>query len=174
MSTSSNFSADSLPGKALAMRFRHQTKTPATSGRLQMSSMIDVVFLLLIFFVMTFQIVAVEGQFQVTSAADSRQGKQSDLTDVPVEITLSADADGHLSGIAMNGRTVESIDRLNGRVRELVAAVGSDLKARLRCDEHLRYRYTIDAMTACKGYLDTGGEKVELIRDVQLINAARS
>jgi biopolymer transport protein ExbD len=154
------------------MQFRCQTKPPASSGKLEMSSMIDVVFLLLIFFVMTFQIVAAEGQFQVSLAAGERKGPAPPI-DVPIMITLSADSGGHLTGIAMNDRTVESIDQLNAHVRDLVATVGAGaegLKARVRCDRNLRYQYTIDAIGACKGYLDTAGEKVELIHDVQLVN----
>ena len=41
---------------------------------LQMTAMIDIVFLLLVFFVMTFKIIAPEGDFNIKMPAQAAQG----------------------------------------------------------------------------------------------------
>ena len=60
---------------------RRRTR-PHDTIRLQMAAMIDVVFLLLVFFVMTFRIVPVEGDFNVKMPlhADCKSRRRSTLS----------------------------------------------------------------------------------------------
>jgi len=119
-----------------------------------MTPMIDVVFLLLTFFVMTFKIIVPEGDFNV-HMPPSGQNQPADMTNEPVQVRLVADADGGLAAIQLNGENVDNFDVL----RQRVSAIGSakpDLEAVLFPDEHLRYEYVINAITAVHGEIHEG------------------
>ncbi len=70
-------------------------------AELQLTSMIDVVFLLLIFFVMTFKIAAQEGDFSVRMPLQG-SGAPSENLDLPIKLRLKASADGQLQEITVN------------------------------------------------------------------------
>ena len=75
------------------MKFRH----PIGRDRiqLQMTPMIDIVFLLLIFFVMTFKIVAQEGDFNIKMPLAAPNASTIDDSLLPpLKLRLVADQDG--------------------------------------------------------------------------------
>ena len=55
------------------MKIRHTTSSGQDKIELQMTPMIDIVFQLLIFFIMTFKIVAQEGDFNINMPQASPQ-----------------------------------------------------------------------------------------------------
>ena len=59
-----------------------------------MTSMIDIVFLLLIFFVMTFKIVELEGDFSVRIPLAGSASVSREPTDLPIELRMRAYAEG--------------------------------------------------------------------------------
>ena len=65
--------------------------------KMNMTSMIDIVFQLLVFFVMTFNPVEYEGDFSVKMPLDS--GPASDTIDLPtvISVKLASDPGGNLS-----------------------------------------------------------------------------
>jgi biopolymer transport protein ExbD len=116
--------------------------------------MIDVVFLLLTFFVMTFKILVPEGDFNV-QMAPTEQGLPTQVDDSPIQIRLFADADGGLAAIQLNDEPIDNFDLLRRRV--LVASrTNPDLEVVLFPDEHLRYDYVIKAITAVNGDIRDG------------------
>ncbi len=155
------------------MRFRH--KKSADSPRLEMSSMIDVVFLLLIFFVMTFQIAAVEGDFAI---AAPRSGPPADVETEPLEVVLQVHLlsaeDGSLAGVTLGDHRFADVDALQAFVRQYVQEMDDDggrrenLKVDLRCDAKLKYQHTMDAITALRGYVSDDGRGMTLIESVRL------
>ena len=74
---------------------------------LQMTPMIDIVFQLLVFFIMTFKIVAQEGDFNIKMPlAAQQQGMPEESPILTMHVRLRADADGRLlssRGIEVNG-----------------------------------------------------------------------
>jgi len=153
------------------MRFRGPYRRARRPG-LQMTPMIDIVFLLLVFFIMTFQIVATEGDFRVAMAAAQRAGDPPPTVDLPVRLRLTATADGGLASIRLGDRVVADHAELRQHVRELVQSAGgveTRLKIDLVCDHHLNYEHVIDAVTACRGYLDQQGRLVDLIRQIRFV-----
>jgi biopolymer transport protein ExbD len=114
--------------------------------------MIDVVFLLLTFFVMTFKIIVPEGDFNV-QMAPTEQGLPADAS--PVQIRLFADADGGLAAIQMNDEPIENFDILRRRVLA-ASRLNPDLEVVLFSEEHLRYDYLIKAVTAVNGEIRDG------------------
>lgn len=150
---------------------------PAGGGRdpgLKMTAMIDIVFLLLVFFLLTFKIVAPEGDLSVkmpaTAAAPTHQS-----ADLPpeVHVRLVATDSGELAAIQFGRRTLgRDFHALRDAVRALtpdpVSAPRTDLpQVRLDCDPALRYEYTMEAVTAVSGYRH-GGRVIPLIAGIQL------
>ncbi|MFN9918015.1 MAG: ExbD/TolR family protein, partial [Pirellulaceae bacterium] len=77
--------------------------TPNTDIQLNLTSMIDVVFLLLIFFIMTFKIAAQEGDFSVKMPLQNAGGQPLEPdADLPIKLRLKADASGNLAQIIVN------------------------------------------------------------------------
>ena len=111
-----------------------------------MTPMIDVVFLLLIFFVLTFKIIVPEGDFNV-QMAPLGQAQPIDIDTDSIRVRLIADADGALSAIQLNNDDVENLDIL----RQRIALTKPDLDVLLIFDDHLRYEYLISAITAVNG-----------------------
>jgi benzoyl-CoA-dihydrodiol lyase len=70
------------------MKVRNKEKE--VKHEVNMTSMIDIVFLLLIFFVMTFKIVELEGDFSVRMPLAGTEGGVVDDTDLPLKLRLRA------------------------------------------------------------------------------------
>ncbi len=80
---------------------RHDEKV-----ELMMTPMIDIVFQLLIFFIMTFKIIAPEGDFNIKMPlAAPSEGLPDDNQLPPMKIRLRATASGRLASIQLGQRT---------------------------------------------------------------------
>jgi biopolymer transport protein ExbD len=148
---------------------------------LQMTPMIDVVFQLLIFFIMTFKIVLPEGDFNVRmpSAAAARAAQPSET--LPLLLVMKADEGGALADLQLAGRSFgtgrEAFVKLRGYVRSLIDDAGgpgtaADQEVELTCDYDLQYRYVIAAIDAVTGYIE-GGERHKLIDKIRFSPAHR-
>ena len=84
--------------------------------KFDMTSMIDVVFLLLIFFVLTFRVVLPEGDFSIKLPPDAGEVKENTLRE-PIQVRLTADGQGELKEIIINNVSA------NKNFRELRARV---------------------------------------------------
>jgi biopolymer transport protein ExbD len=153
------------------MRVRHQR--PKEEIRLQMTSMIDIVFLLLAFFIMTFKIVTQEGDFNIKMPLSApRQGAIDEQLIPPIKVRLQAGVGGELTGIAMNQRTLSTFQQLHEEILGLVGidspAAGEGAEVELDCDYNLRYEHVIEAITAVSGYRDGAtGEIVKLVDKIK-------
>ena len=128
---------------------------PQENTQLQMSAMIDIVFLLLVFFVMTFKITAVEGDFFIHSQ-QSPDGQAKIGMDLPLRLQVAADADGEIKRIQLNNLIVADLDALQNELQHIghqVARIANNSESQLvilKCDSHLRYECTIEVLTAVK------------------------
>ena len=80
--------------------------------KLNMTAMIDIVFQLLVFFVMTFKVVAMEGDFNIKMPLAAADGQSvDDLLPDLIQITLEPDAAGNLASMTVdNGSGAQSIE----------------------------------------------------------------
>jgi len=149
------------------MKFRH-SRSSHEKTEIPMTSMIDIVFLLLVFFVMTFKISAQEGDFNVKMPLQD-SGAPADNTQLPLKLRLKADADGNLSEIVLNDSQSfgTNWDQLRGYVVQLVGDeqgptgdAGPEVEIDL--DYNLHYAHVIEAITAVTGYR-SGNDIVRLI-----------
>ena len=149
------------------MKFRHP-RGAMEKTELSMVSMIDIVFLLLVFFVMTFKISAQEGDFNVKMPLQD-SGPPADNTQLPLKLRLTADAAGNLQEIVLNDTQSFGTDwdGLRGYVLQLVGdqtgpTAGEGPEVEIDLDYNLHYRHVIDAITAVTGYR-SGNDIVRLI-----------
>ncbi len=146
------------------MRFRHGYTT-LDKIDLQMTPMIDVVFLLNIFFMVTFKIVLPEGDFNIRmpSAAAARAMEMSES--IPTPLVMKANAEGKLVDMRLGGRSFgnapDAFLKLHQQIRGMVNDAGgpgtaSDLEIELDCDYDLKYEHVMRAITAITGYIENG------------------
>lgn len=146
---------------------------------INMTSMIDIVFLLLVFFVMTFKIVELEGDFSVRMPLAGTESGVVDDTDLPLKLRLRADDEGRLVSIQLNEiplgvdfpqlqNTV--IGLVGGRTPSEEAGEGPEVE--IDTDFNLRYEHVIDAISAVSGYKE-GDQTVQLIEKIKFAKPRR-
>ena len=154
-----------------------------SESKLQMTSMIDVVFLLLAFFVVTYKTPEVEGDFNIRMPANAQSNAAPELDELaPVTVKLTSDADGKLNGIIFGENKLEDMKSLRAAVFRYVirnnlsfqdAHDGAtpefrdDLEIELDCDPNLRYEYAVEAITAVTGYLNAEDQVVKMVEKVK-------
>jgi biopolymer transport protein ExbD len=154
------------------MRIRHQHS--AEKIELQMTPMIDIVFMLLIFFVWNFKIVQPEGDFNIRMPSASDEAMAQPVETPLVRLRLQAGAGGELTGMLFQDAPLSGFDELRSRVRQLVGdAAGpggrvSDQELQIDADYGLRYEYVMDAITAVSGYIDPQSKRpITLVERIQ-------
>ena len=149
------------------MKFRHRSKQEDKT-ELSMTSMIDIVFLLLVFFVMTFKISAQEGDFNVKMPLKG-DGAQSDSTQLPLKLRLISDGSGNIAEIVLNESKSFGTD-WEGLRGFIVQSVGSETgpsdaegpEIEIDLDYDLHYEHVIQAISSVTGYR-SGNDIVRLI-----------
>jgi biopolymer transport protein ExbD len=122
---------------------------------LEMTPMIDVVFQLLIFFMFTFKIVSVEGEFAITMPA-AEQGSAAptneNVTALPdIDVKLFAADDGALKGIQVGDSQVASMDELAATLKTIVGddpEIAADVEMRIDAPRNLKYGAVVGAINA--------------------------
>ena len=148
------------------MRIRGQRQTSKTN--LDMTSMIDVVFQLLAFFVMTFQIVAPEGDFNIRMPTPGTSAEPTPVALVPpLRVRLHADDSGQLASIELADRRLGSMDALRTQVRHCGRSGG---RVRVRLPPALRTR---DRCGHRRDRISRGRSRREIDREGQVHPATR-
>jgi biopolymer transport protein ExbD len=155
-----------------------RNREEAQKNALNMTSMIDIVFLLLVFFVMTFKIVELEGDFSVRMPLAGSSSVTVDPTDLPLQLRLRADNQGRLTSMSLNEINLGTdFDQLRANVVSLIGSAtpteddeGPELE--IDTDYNLRYEYVIESITAVSGYKD-GNEIVKLIEKIKFAKPRR-
>ena len=97
---------------------------PEAKVEMQMTPMIDIVFQLLTFFIMSFKIVAAEGDFDIKMPlAAKREGLPPD-TLPPMKVRLTASSGGQLSKIKLNDNDFGT--SFEGLHRYIISVIGDE------------------------------------------------
>ncbi len=155
-----------------------ESRVAATKIEAQMAPMIDVVFQLLIFFMLTLKIIPVEGDFNINMPIGQQATESPDITPPPIKVRLIANEDGSLAGVQMNQRQLGNdslaFDRLNAEIGNLVGRrdnpFADELEVEIDADYNLHYRFVISAVSACTGYVSP--ESGQVIRYVEKVKFA--
>jgi biopolymer transport protein ExbD len=156
------------------MKIRHNDNQEKIE--LQMTPMIDIVFQLLIFFIMTFKIAVPEGDFNINMPISAPSEGVPPLDEVPpIRVRLTANASGELIDIRVNDATSygTNFEGLRNFVIKYVGHETGPSSAResgeveLVCDYGLHYQHVIDAVTHCSGTLDEDNNTVQLMKKIK-------
>lgn len=146
------------------------------NAELNMTSMIDIVFQLLVFFIMTFKITAMEGDFSVKMPRASSQNDSIDQPfEEPIKIQLKADEDGSILDIIVDGESKgKSFQALANYVAALAGPPGperqkiiNEKEVEFDCDYDLQYQEVIAAITAVSGKRRPDGEIEKLFEKIK-------
>ena len=153
---------------------------PRSSGssevkvELQMTPMIDIVFQLLVFFILTFKVVAVEGDFNIKMPRITSGGSTAELPQMPLRFRLltPSDPNAPFCGIRYGDQALATFEDMRNIVVQELKRRGpeaaKDLEVELDPDYDLPYRFIIDAITAVSGYIDPGtGQVVTLVQNIK-------
>ncbi|TWT86824.1 Biopolymer transport protein ExbD/TolR [Pseudobythopirellula maris] len=155
------------------MKIRHSDHRDKIE--LQMTPMIDIVFQLLIFFIMTFKIVLPEGDFNVRMPLAASESPAPPSETPTLRLEMTADGEGKLVELRLGDLVFTGEDRfakLHAHVRSLVGDAGgpgvaTDQEVDIDADYGLRYDYVMRAITALTGYIENG-QRHQLIERVRL------
>ena len=144
---------------------------------LQMTPMIDIVFQLLSFFIMTFRIGAMEGDFSVKMpVAALAPGPPSEIALPPIKIRMLSDPQGRLAGVFLNDRSLGVRDPMRVLRGEIMGILGDDrgpgsiqesAEVELDCDYGLHYEHVVQAVTSVSGYVDGNGNVIKLVDKIR-------
>jgi biopolymer transport protein ExbD len=154
------------------MKIRH-TDRGDEKVTLIMTPMIDVVFLLLVFFIMTFKIISPEGDFNIKmpQAAPS-EGVPDPSQLPPLKVRLQAGVGGRLTSIHLNQARMRDFDELRGQIIAIVGddagpgSIAESTEVELDCDYTLHFKHVIDAITAVSGTV-RNGQIIKLIDKIK-------
>ena len=151
------------------MKFKAR-ESNAEELQLNMTAMIDIVFQLLVFFIMTFKVTALEADFNIRMpSVSSNTTVDVDIEPTVIEVALKADSDRRLSRIdveVINSGQGSSYSGKNQYAQlttfvEHVITQESDpsqggVEVEFDIDESLRYAYTVQAIEAVFGKVEDG------------------
>jgi len=154
---------------------------------LQMTPMIDIVFQLLVFFVMTFKVVVREGDFNIRMPSASSAASTVEDFDLPIRVKLVAGLEGSLADIVIDeseslrsstASALQMFELLGQRVAARkgvggVADFSSELEVEFDTDYDLRYEEQIRAITAVSGTFDAEGKIVQLADRIKFKDRGR-
>ena len=146
--------------------------------KINMTAMIDIVFQLLVFFIMTFKVVAMEGDFNIKMplASESADSLDEELPDL-ITVRLDAGENGNISSITVDDsevlREATMFSDLTSIVEERLAAEGdpeqtAETEVEFDIAYNLKYSYTVKAIAAVSGKVLPDGEGIKtLIKKVK-------
>ena len=123
---------------------RPPLRQSSTSTQINMTPMIDVTFLLIIFFLLSSHLAQQESQLEI-KLPEASSGQQSvDSTERPrLSVNLLPD------GSIMLGSTETSTDQMSTRLRIECEKLGPDMEVRIRADRGVAYRAVEPILLAC-------------------------
>ena len=153
------------------MAFPNPKKLGGEKIEINMTPMIDVVFQLMSFFIMTLKIVEVEGDFYVKMPpATAAAGSVTEALSAPLRLKLRADEKGELAGIILDERAFATFGELNQFIAGYIRSnkeLADTAEVEIDADYKLKYEFTMKAITAVSGYITPDRQTVKLIEKIK-------
>lgn len=147
---------------------------------IQMAAMIDIVFQLLIFFLLTLKIISPEGDFNINMPSGAVANAADEIPPMDIKVKLEANADGTLSQLWFGNRSLGNdypacFERLNQEIAAVAdgsRGFSDDLEVELDPDYGLHYRYIVKAISACRGRM-VGDKQITYIEKIKFAPVKR-
>lgn len=153
-------------------------------AKVDMTPMIDIVFQLLVFFIMTFKVVAMEGDFEIKMPIASNQAQNmEEVFPTVLHVKISAGAKGGVAGVSVDadGADPQTYDNANwpasltSYVAKAMSGEGDpstaqDTEVEFDIDYGLRYMFTIKAIESVSGIIQPDGSIKKLIEKIKFKN----
>ncbi|MEO0474905.1 MAG: biopolymer transporter ExbD [Planctomycetota bacterium] len=119
--------------------------------QLQMTSMIDVVFLLLIYFIITANFTIDEGALLATLPGNSAQDRPDEDLDPPTNIDLTSADDGVTYSIIVNGQRIDNATALGAFMKNRVRTgqMKADDIVQIKPQGVVRWQHVVNVFNAC-------------------------
>jgi len=156
-----------------------KSTTEGEKIELQMTPMIDVVFQLLIFFILSFKITTPEGDFNIKMMplGKSLQTLADEIPAPPLTVRLEAGSDGQLASLSMGDRKLKGFDELHNIVLSRVGDAGpsgaEEVEVELDCDYDLKYEFVVEAITAVSGRVQ-GNAILPLVQKIKFASPRKA
>ncbi|NNJ27283.1 ExbD/TolR family protein [Alienimonas chondri] len=160
------------------MKFRGGSKVEKIAP--QMAPMIDVVFQLLIFFMLTLKIVSPEGEFGINMPLSGSTSTDDQPLIPEMEVRVIASPNGELGMLQLNGRNLGNDEQafldLTAAVRQIAGdptedTASDDLSVKIDPDYDLNYRWFIKTVGAVSGDKLPDGTTVPLVGNIKFAQA---
>ncbi len=133
-----------------------------------MAPMINVIFLLLIFSMLSMKIVSPDERFNINLPASAPSNAQSHVGRHDIKVGLESDRDGNLTQLTLGGTNLgndeAAFDRLSKEILLLIGRPGlpqtKDIEVELDADYECQYQYVAKAMSRCTGKSDPQTQQV--------------
>ena len=148
-----------------------------------MTSMIDIVFQLLVFFILTFKPLVQEGDYNVRMPLATTESSEIEDTPDVIRVLLRAGDSGAIATIEVDDEvevktlTGEKVEDLYAQLNEFIdqkVSAGDDpedgveTEVEFDIDSNLKYGYTVRAIEAVSGKQLDGGKVKKLIEKIKL------
>jgi len=148
--------------------------------KINMTAMIDIVFQLLIFFILTFKVAALEGDFEVKMPlASTNPSSMDEVLPTVIHVGLTAGVNRDIASIEIDDGTqaltftqADMFQQLTGFVESVIAREGdpsmaSEVEVEFDIDNELRYRFTVKAIEAVSGQVLPDGTVKKLVNKIK-------
>jgi len=134
-----------------------------------MAPMINVMFLLLLFFMLNLKIVAPEGNIEINLPISAPvSAAQSNTIRPDIKVGLTSDRDGNLVSLTLDGKDLgydnQAFDRLNAEILAIIGRPGNplmkDIEVEIDADFECQHKYVVKAISRCTGRLDPQTQQI--------------
>ena len=146
---------------------------------IDMTPMIDVVFQLMIFFMLTLKIKADEGDFTINMPTKGQPTTPQDMPIPDIKVRMIAGDSGELAQLQLGRRNLGNDDQAYGALNiEILNIIGrpgnpltKDMEVEIDADYELNYQEVVKAISACTGRVDPATKTV--VRYVEKVKFAQ-
>lgn len=142
-------------------------RTGAQTLRFPIAPVVNIAFLLLMFFMVRLKAVSSERQFIVNLPAFSPTSQPDDELS-NIKVGLRSDRNGYLTHLTLNGKNLgkddAAFERLNREILKIVGRPGNplakDIEVELDADYECQHKFVVKAISHCTGRFDPQTQQV--------------